>query len=170
MKRILVLATLAIAAIGCHGQLPPTQHTVTLTITPQGCGTGTPTCTYVASKDVLTAGTLTCPAPTGTNYTPINASSPATTTTFVDTTSAGETVCEVAQTLQSGAVSPASNTVGPFVVLPNPLAPSITGQSAMNDSTETLDSGKKLAQATHFRSMLKPNGKAEKPQLVAQVN
>ena len=164
MKRILTVAVIAVFAViatGCHGQLPVTQHTVTLTVTsniPAGS-------TFVASKAVLSAGTPSCPAPTGSNYTPINASSPSTTGTFVDVTSAGQTVCEVMQLLSGGATSPASKTVGPYVVPANPTAPTISGQTAMN---QPENKNQQLAQHQQYE-MPKSSGNIVQPQLVAKV-
>ena len=163
MKKVLiaaVIASFALAAIGCHGQLPVTQHTVTLTVTstiPAGS-------TFVASKLSVASGTTTCPVSTGSNYTPINASSPSTTGTIIDTTSAGQTVCEGVQLLSGGATSPFSNIVGPYVVPANPTAPVISGQAAM---TATADDLKRLAKE---REMLKPRGDVKQPELVARVN
>ena len=131
MKRYLfAIAGLCVGvAIGCHGQVPPTSHTVTLTITPPPGVSGY---TYVVSR---ATATTTCPTPdiTTPNYTPLNQSNPMTGTTYVDAAVAGQTVCYIAQSVVGGAVSGPSNTAGPFAVPANPTAPSIGGQSAKNE-------------------------------------
>lgn len=120
-----VVGVLGFGALGCHGQLPPTNRVVNLSwSTPAagsgwaGCGSGQPVCTYVISRAPASGGI--CPATTGTAYTPLNASSPATGLTYTDAAAGGLTVCYVAQTLQSGAVSIASNSTGPLTVPGNP--------------------------------------------------
>jgi len=126
IQSALILA-LALATVGCaHSQVPPTVHSVTITITPPAGVSGA---TYVISR----ATGSTCPSSAATNYTPLNQSAPATGTSFVDAGVAGLSVCYIAQTVQGGAVSGPSNVAGPFVVPANPTAPSINGQSAKND-------------------------------------
>lgn len=138
MKRFsYVLFAVLTLSVGCRAQAPTVSHSDTLgwtvpaaTSTWSGCTTGNP-CTYLISVAVLSTGTTTCPTPNGTNYTPVNSSAPATGTTYTDITTG--TVCHIAQTQQGIARSPASNTVGPDVVLGNPLAPAITSQAAMTE-------------------------------------
>lgn len=144
MKNIIFLAVLATLTIGCgHAQITPAAHSVTLTWTApanpvnppagswQGCGTPS-TCTYVVSKALGN----TCPAvvynPTAGgdgNYTPLNQTNPATTTTYVDSSAAGPS-CFIVQTLQAGEYSLASNVAGPFTVPANPAAP-VTNSTAV---------------------------------------
>jgi hypothetical protein len=87
MKSLFALALLALTMTsGCHAQLPTTP-------------------------------TYSCPAaaPAGT-YATLNAASPATGTTYVDSGMASGTVwCYVGQTLQNGGTSGPSNIVGPSV-------------------------------------------------------
>jgi hypothetical protein len=126
---LLPLCVIVLISAGCHGQVPPTNHTVSLTWTAPsasggwaGCTVAAP-CTYVISRVTVTGSS--CPSTTGTNYTPINQSNPATTTSLTDSSASGLTVCYIAQTLQGSAVSNPSNTAGPLTVPPNPLAPSL---------------------------------------------
>lgn len=141
----LLVVLLAFSVIGCRAQVPPTNHTVTLTWSAPaasgswaGCGAGQPACSYVISRAVVSGSS--CPSTTGTSYTPLNQTSPATGTTFVDSTAAGLTACYIAQTLQGSAVSVPSNAAGPLAVPGNPLAPTINGQEAMKQ-TAPLPSG-----------------------------
>lgn len=149
MKKVLIAVAAAFAFIsaGCHGQVPPTVHSVTITVTPPAGCTG---CTFVISRAPVSGSA--CPTSTGTAYTPLNQSSPLTGTSYVDSTSAGLDVCYIGQTLEGGAVSQPSNTVGPFAVAANPSAPSLNG-----------------TQAT-AAPQVKPIGDAAKPELVARVN
>ena len=149
MKKVLIAVAAAFAFIsaGCHGQVPPTVHSVTITVTPPSGCTG---CTYVISR--APASGSTCPVTTGTNYAPLNSSSPMTGTIYVDPNAAGLDVCYIGQTLEAGAVSQPSNTVGPFAVAANPLAPSLNGTQAM------------------AAPQVKPTGDARKPELMAKVN
>lgn len=137
-KLFIALVTLGFA-MGCHGQLPPTNSVVTLGgIVPPpptgstwlGCVSGQPACTFVFGRAVLPAGTSTCPQASGGAYTPLNAAVPAATLSYTDNTVSGLTVCYEGQTLQAGNVSQPSNTVGPFAVPASPLAPSVTGQTS----------------------------------------
>lgn len=139
MKQLIIaaLALLAFPIYGC-AQLKPTTYVVDLSWTvPTGgadpCGTGTSACGYVISVAAVPVGTTTCPTPnlTTPNYTPLNAASPATGTSFRDTSSGGQTVCYIAQTVQGSnlasptGVSQPSNTVGPLVVPGTPTAPTL---------------------------------------------
>lgn len=135
MRRIIVVSLFILVALvmvnGCHAQVAPTNTVVVLTWTQpspsgswSGCTASSP-CTYVISRASSVAGA--CPATTGTNYTPLNQSSPASGLTYTDMSVSGSTLCYIAQTLQSGLVSMPSNTAGPFVIPANPVAPAITG-------------------------------------------
>lgn len=159
MKRVLplllLLLPLAIPVTAC-GQMPPSSWEVSLTWTAPapagswaGCGVGQPSCTYVISRATIAASGSTCPATTGTAYTPLNQSSPATGTVYNDTTSSGLTVCYIAQTLQGGAVSQPSNVAGPFVVPGSPLPPNVTGNLVAGLGSGPLPSapGPQLAMA-----------------------
>ena len=123
---IATLACLSIAA-GCHGQVPPTSHSATLTVTNAPCAAGTPaaTCGYVFSVAVVTTS---CPSTTGSNYAPLNQSAPVAqpssgNATYNVPSVAGETVCFIGQTVAGSAVSSPSAAVGPATVLPNLTAP-----------------------------------------------
>jgi hypothetical protein len=136
MKKLPIAALIVFAAIGCKSQqLPPTVHIITLTVTSQ-VPSGS---TWVASKESLAAGAV-CDPPTSTNYKQIN-SVPQSSSTFVDNTSAGSTVCEFLQYIDAGgATSPASNVVGPYTVPANPTAPVIGGQTAATKEAEAIPS------------------------------
>lgn len=131
MKRLFPLL-LIVVAFGCKSgaQIPPTSHSVTLTWTgPCTAGQTASQCGYVISSAVISGSS--CPATTGTNYTPIQSqSAPLTATTYTDTSVTGKTVCYVAQTIEGGAVSNPSNTAGPFTVPANPTAPALNGTQA----------------------------------------
>lgn len=131
MKRLFPLL-LIVVAFGCKSgaQIPPTSHSVTLTWTgPCTAGQTASQCGYVISSAVISGSS--CPATTGTNYTPIQSqASPLTATTYTDTSVTGKTVCYVAQTVAGSAVSGPSNVAGPFVVPANPTAPALSGQQA----------------------------------------
>lgn len=127
------LLPLFVIAAGCHGQVPASKgSTVVLTWTaPAGCTTN---CTYILSRATGT----TCPATTGTNYTPLNQSSPASATTYTDSAPPqGVSVCYVAQTVQGGLTSVASGPSNGGVPIAIPSLPSAPGslngtqQSAM---------------------------------------
>ena len=137
IQSALILA-LALTAGCAHSQVPPTVHSVTITITPPSGASGA---AYVISR----ATGSTCPGTTGASYTPLNQSAPTTGTSYVDTTAAGLSVCYIAQTVQGGAVSAPSNVAGPFVVPANPTAPSINGQSAKNDVPSVIMSSGTMA-------------------------
>jgi len=127
IQSALILA-LALATVGCaHSQVPPTVHSVTITITPPAGVSGA---TYVISR----AAGSTCPSSAATNYTPLNQSAPTSGTSYVDMAAAGLSVCYIAQTVEGGAVSGPSNVAGPFVVPANPIAPAINGQSAKSEA------------------------------------
>lgn len=152
---MLILASLgflSLTACPGHGQVPPTTSTVTLTITaPAGCSSG---CTYVYSRALVPSASTACPASTGTSYSPLNASSPATGLTYTDSTASGDFACYIAQTEQSGLVSTPSNIVGPETVPAQPTAPNLSG-SVVGDNQVPL----------------KPSAvPAPRPALVARVN
>ncbi len=107
-------------AIGCHAQVPPTNHVVDLSWTaPSGC-TG---CTFVISRAPAASGI--CPPSNASNYAPLNQNAPVSGTTYTDSSASGLNACYIAQTLQGAAVSVPSNTVGPLSVPANPLAPTL---------------------------------------------
>jgi hypothetical protein len=150
MKRLMKLFSLMItlsalfAGVGCHGQLPPTPAYETIWSWPAavaasgwlGCGSGQPACTYVVSTLVLASGT-TCPASTGSNYTPQQtATTGVSGTTWTQTGTSGETLCAVVQTVQSGNTSgssPQSNAVVNPALPLAPAAPSGNAQAAALD-------------------------------------
>jgi hypothetical protein len=132
MKKICFVIASVFFIVGCHGQVPPTNHTVTLTwqAPATGCTTSAP-CTYVLSR--ATVSGTTCPGTSGTTYTPLNQSNPVSALTYTDSTASGLTVCYIAQTMQGGAVSIPSNSA--LVTVPsNPLAPALgTPTTASSD-------------------------------------
>lgn len=136
MKRLSLSILIIATAIGCRAQIPPTSHSVTLTWTgPCTSGQTASQCGYVISSAIITGSS--CPSSSGTNYTPIQSqSSPLTTTTFVDLSVAGKTVCYVAQTVAGSAVTQPSNIAGPFTVPANPTAPVLSGTLASNETHE----------------------------------
>jgi hypothetical protein len=142
---------LILAATACsHAQLPPTSHGVNVTGSAPSACTATAPCTFVFSHAVLAAGVTSCPDTSGTtNYTPLNADSPSSAVAYDDTSSAGKTVCIIAQTKQGTSVSVASNAIGPYAVLPNPQAP-------------TLNSGQ-VSKAEPTKHMLMPTGNIAAP-------
>jgi hypothetical protein len=132
MKKILAVVIFAIASVaGCRGQIPPTVHTLTITVTNSPCAPGTPasTCGYVFSEAIISGST--CPATSGTSYSPVNQSTPVGqpltgNAIFVDNTVAGKTVCAIAQAVSGGAVSQPSTAIGPFAVPANLTAPALS--------------------------------------------
>ena len=135
---------------GCaHGQVTPTNHQVALTWTAPaasgswaGCTSSAP-CTYVISRLTVTAGTTSCAAPniSTPNYSPLNASTPVSNTSYNDTGAAGLTVCYIAQTEQGSAVSQPSNVAGPFVVGANPGSPVVNGTESKLSAPAVAPSG-----------------------------
>ena len=126
----LVLAVLAIAGCRAGAQVPPTHHTLTLTVTNAPCAPGTPAaqCGYVFSEAVVSGST--CPLTTGTNYTPVNQSNPLAqpangNATYTDQSVAGKKVCVIGQTVEGAAVSAPSSAIGPFDVPADPTAPAL---------------------------------------------
>lgn len=139
------------------GQVTPTSWQVSLTWTVPapagawlGCVVGQPSCAYVISRATLAAGTETCPATTGTAYTPLNQGAPASGTVYNDMTATGLTVCYIAQTAQGGAVSQPSNTAGPFIVPGSPLPPVLNGNMSASVTMPQIapDARSQLAKAT----------------------
>lgn len=88
MKKLLFSLFAMLFTVGCHAQVNP-NPTV-----------------------------YTCPASTGTAYTPLNQSSPATGLTYTDSTPAAGSYCYIAQSVISstGQVSAPSNIAGPFTL------------------------------------------------------
>jgi hypothetical protein len=127
-----VLSFLALAiTAGCHAQVPPSPPpTVTVNWPASAsCTTTNLACGYVVSRCTVTTST-TC---SGT-YTPLNQATPATGTTYIDSTPpTGVSVVYVVQTIQSsliGQASPPSNSV-PVPIYPGtPGTPNAT-QNAM---------------------------------------
>ncbi len=140
MKRIFATAILALVSVGCaHPQVPVTNHIVDLTwqapaVTSGWLGcTATNPCGYVISKLVAASGASSCGAPSATAvYTPLNQNVPATGLAYTDSSSAGETVCYIVQTVQGAAVSAPSNTS--LAVVPgNPTAPILNSSPAVSN-------------------------------------
>lgn len=137
MRIRFVLLSLALVALtaGCRAQVPPTSHTLTLTVTNAPCtpGTSASTCGYVFSEAIVTGSS--CPSTSGSNYSPVNQSTPVAqpstgNATFTDSGVAGKTVCAIAQTVSGGAVSQPSTAAGPFQIPANPTAPQVNGTQA----------------------------------------
>jgi len=114
MCRLIVLSALVLVfAAGCsNAQLPPSKgYDVLWTVSIPapangwaGCGTGQPSCGLVISTLAVPAGTTTCPASTGSNYTPQQtAAAPASGTTWTQDSTTGLTLCAVAQLVQAQA-------------------------------------------------------------------
>jgi hypothetical protein len=129
---------LFLLAIMCvHAQAPVSSHDATFswnapvaTASWTGCTTLAP-CSYVVSTLKVSSTTTTCPASTGANYTPLNATAPTTSLSFKDTQDVGATVCAVVQTVQGVAMSAASApTATPSTIPGNPVAP-VLGQSTI---------------------------------------
>lgn len=182
MKKIAIVLVCAFATVGatCHGQVPPTSHTVTLTITPPA---NSSSYTYVISRAEVSGAS--CPAPNvqTPNYTPLNASNPISGTSYVDAGAAGTTVCYIAQSVVGGAVSVPSNTAGPFTVPANPTAPGIGGGTVASIQ-EQMDKEAVAYELSCHRdddgtywyrvssgvyAPCNPHMKAKAPQLVASV-
>lgn len=144
MHRLIMLSVLVLLfAAGCsNAQLPPSNgYDVLWTVSIPapangwaGCGAGQPSCGLVISTLAVPAGTTTCPASTGSNYTPQQtAAAPASGTTWSQPGTTGTTQCAVAQLVQtqagqsspsvSGASAPSNAVVSPAL----PLAPSVSG-------------------------------------------
>jgi hypothetical protein len=158
MKRFgSAIALLALLAVGCsHAQVPPSTNSVVLTWTAPaasgswgGCTAAAP-CTYVLSRATVASGT-SCPATTGTSYTPIDQSSPAAGTTFTDSAPpSGANVCYSVQTLQGGLYSTASaaSNSGTTVAIPVlPLAPSGLNTSSVSENGPAPAAAPKAAPA-----------------------
>jgi hypothetical protein len=137
-NRILyLLATPLLLALGAgcaHSQLPPTPgyNTVWTWTAPSPCSG----CTYVVSTLSVAAGTASCPASTGSNYTPQQTVTTGVSgTTWTQTNTTSLTVCAVAQTIQGGNTSPASTQSSPVV---NPSLPSAPGVPSGNSTVAAL--------------------------------
>jgi hypothetical protein len=133
LRRFALLPLLAVlAALGCHAQIATSSHSITYSWNqPQatadwtGCTTALP-CKYVVSTLKVSSTATTCPAATGSNYIPLNASAPTSSLTLTETQDAGSTVCGVVQTVQGAASSVASApTTAPSTIPGNPLAPAL---------------------------------------------
>jgi hypothetical protein len=145
-NRILALiATLACLSMTAGCQITPASHSATLTVTNSPCtpGAAASTCGYVFLKAVVTGSS--CPATTGTSYTPLNQASPVPQpssgyATYTDPSAAGQTVCYIGQTCQGSLCFSPSAAVGPATVLPNPLAPALAAPStAENEKPEQIE-------------------------------
>lgn len=133
MKKFLIPALLAIATVGCHGQIPPpTTHVVNLTITaPAGCTTSSP-CTYAIYR--CSASASACADTTNTAWAEItNSANRISGTSYTDSSASGLTAYYAALTYQGASHSGASNVVGPLSVPPSPLAPVVNGTTAQGD-------------------------------------
>lgn len=86
MKHIVFFLALAVAAIGCRAQVPPNPTS------------------------------YNCPSSSGSNYTPLNPSSPASGLTYTDTPTTAGHYCYIAQSVitSTGQISTPSNTAGPL--------------------------------------------------------
>lgn len=136
---VFVFATIALAALGCHGQVPPTSHSLTITVTNAPCPAGTPaaTCGYVFSIAPVTGSS--CPSTSGTTYSPQNQSAPVPqptsgNATYTDSAHSGQTVCAIGQTAQGTAYSQPSSAIGPFTIPAAPTPPAVSATEAKNDA------------------------------------
>jgi hypothetical protein len=172
MKSYLVLALAALSVYACHGQVPPTVSQVTITVptVPTGCTTAAP-CTFVYSQATVASATATCPATTGTTYTPLNQSSPSTGTAYTFQPPSGF-ICIIGQTLQSSLTSVPGNVIGPLTIPAQPTAPSILTVSVQVSQNAVPAS----PNVQMFTAGLDAQGKAvviqippAAPQLVAKV-
>jgi hypothetical protein len=154
MKRLaFLLPILLLISAGCNAQHSVTTSLMQITITPPptpspvpttgftGCvatGTATNDCQYALAKLVVPAGTTSCQASNGSNYTILPPAASLTNLVYVDPTSNGETACVVGQTIWNGQYSVASAPAGPFVMPSNPTAPAVSGTVAQQTSSLTV--------------------------------
>jgi hypothetical protein len=128
MRNLFVFAAVVVAlslAVGCHGQVPPSQPpTVALTWTASTSCSGI-ACTYIVSRAVSTGS---CPVTSGTAYTPLNQATPTNGTSYTDA-SPGASNCYIVQAVAPGTPpltsqpSTVSNGGTPLTVPTVPLAP-----------------------------------------------
>lgn len=165
--KILVIPALAVI-VGCtHSgsqQLPPTVHSLTMNVTsPVPSGSK-----WFAFGEKLASGVTTCDATTSNNYKQLNAVGQAS-STYIDTTAAGSTVCEFMQYQDSAtppATSQASNVVGPFAIPANPTAPVVNAQQANAADKPTVTGDASQFVVARLR---KPNSPQGKPSVEASV-
>jgi hypothetical protein len=131
IKKLAGILTMAaflgiIAGIACQAPTPTPGYNVVWTWTPPSpSGTFTcasPACTYVVSAETITG--TTCDANTSNNYKQLNSTSPATTATYTQQNTTGETVCAIVSTLWNGGTSQPSAPSAAVTSPPVPLAPS----------------------------------------------
>lgn len=151
MKKLIVITLGATMLAGCgssvtFGQVPPTTVDIVWTwAAPSGCTIAAP-CSYYISVLVVSNGTATCPASTGSSYVPINGGAATSSLTMTDTgETLGTTVCAIAQTLQNGLTSQWS-VPSNAVVMPN-AAPVPGSPSGAEKAAELRmpSTGKELA-------------------------
>jgi hypothetical protein len=139
LSSILTFATMA----GCHAQVPASSSpTVALTVTAStSCTSTAPACTYIYSRATVATATTACPATTGTAYVPINQTAPAPGLVFTDSTPPSGYVCYVAQTVQSGMTSVASQPSNgglPLTIAAPPTAPGPPSASPVAQAEPTV--------------------------------
>lgn len=153
MKSIIAITFLALAAIGCHAQIPPTPSpTAQVTWTAStSCTTSTPCSAYVISRAPCT--TSACPATTGTTYVQVGTVS-GTTTTFTDSSLSSGQFGWIVQAQQgtpteTSQPSGISNGGVPLVVTgpPNaPTAPTVTTTAELVKPEVRPDGDQQVAQ------------------------
>lgn len=151
-KGITALAFLLLAGCGgcfSYSQVPPKNPDIVYTWTAPltGCASG---CSYILSMLQVATGTTTCPASTGTNYTPVNESAPVSATTYTFLSAPQGTLqCAVVQA-SNGILSLPS---APSNVVSVPTAPPAPGapQGSQQTASVTEPGNKTLADNRSFR-------------------
>lgn len=141
MKRVFLAFLLVLSLAGCggnavYGQVPQKTVSVSYTWTAPatGCSTSTP-CTYVLSTLTVANGTASCPAATGSNYTPVNESAPVSQTSYVYASpTLGTSMCAIVQAY-NGLYSNAS---APSNVVVIPTQPGVTGPPTGSETSAAL--------------------------------
>lgn len=143
-----------------HGQVPPTSFNVAYTWQAPvatsswpGCSTGQPVCSYVLSTLTVPVGTATCPAPSSTVvYTPVNQAAPTTNLSYTYlAATAGQSLCAVVQTLQSGSYSVPSVPSNVVAIPQTPGAPSAPGGATQVAVNSPMPQGKTKEMAMNLR-------------------
>ena len=140
MKKLFPLILALVAAIGCHGQVPPaTTHSVKLTWTApvasstwSGCTTTAP-CVYAVYR--CTGTSTSCPSVPTTNTAWSEITTPSTrpsSVTYVDTgVTGGSTYTYTVETVQSNTNSSPSNTTT-AIVPQTPGSPTLSSPTTAN--------------------------------------
>lgn len=129
-----LLAGFLLLTAGCGAQVAQKNVEIDYvwTAPATGCSSG---CTYVISVLTVANGTASCPAATGTNYTPVNQSAPVSQTSYAYLApTLGTSQCAIVQAY-NGIYSSAS---APSNVVAVPLQPGLPGAPAGNEKTSDL--------------------------------